>query len=82
MADVSRPLVDYEEEEEEEEERSSDEEYIVPKKRVRVQKTDEGKCFIIAHLSHISSGKHVLACDAREHASLITSTAHVCSPVI
>ena len=47
MAEASRPLVDYEEEEEEEEEeRSSDEEYIVPKKRVRVQKTDEGKCFI------------------------------------
>ena len=43
----SRSLVAYEDEEEEEEEedggaRSSDDELLVPRKRVRVQKTEEG----------------------------------------
>ena len=50
MAEVSlpsRPLVDYEdgeeEEEEEEEARDSEEEYLVPRKRMRVQRDEEGK---------------------------------------
>ena len=50
MADVilpSRPLVDYEdgEDEDEQEERDSEEEYLVPRKRVRIQRDEEGKCF-------------------------------------